>query len=172
MKRGLLPLLAVGTMLTATGCPAEDDTCPTLPSGAEFEVTITELVSSGGCDAPTAALGDLLSYTIGSPSMNDEEAGCTVETGLPPAGSGNLYGIAYESCFEVSSGFSCSGHAATCVEQEATVSVTVGIPGSSLSRVGDERDGTYTVHLIGHAQGECPALSCLEKFKTHVKRLR
>jgi hypothetical protein len=56
--------------------------------------------------------------------------------------------------------------------EDASVTVTVGILGSSLTRVGDEGDGTYTVHLIGQAQGECQALSCLEKYRTRIKRLR
>lgn len=94
-----------------------------------------------------------------------------LESGLPPQGSGSLYGIAYDSCFEVLGGFGCVGHAASCIEQQAGVNVTVGIP--SLARsVGGEGEGTYTVDLMGQAKGECPVLACAERFKTHVKRLR
>ena len=69
------------------------------------------------------------------------------------------------------SGFTCQGHLLSCVEQDARMSVTTSIP-RSLGRVGDEGEGTYTVEFIGQQQGECPALNCLEEFKTHVKRVR
>jgi hypothetical protein len=174
MRSGLLPMLAVGVVLTATGCPKQDDDwCADsgFPAGAEFEVTIAELVSSKFCDIGTAKVGEVLTYTTGSPRVLDEDAGCLLESGLPPAGSGSLHGFEYESCFEVASGFTCQGHSAACVSQDARMSVTTSIP-RELSRVGDEGDGTYTVHLVAQAQAECPALSCIEKFATRVKRLR